>query len=145
VTERVRVQGARMEGLTHFSSTRGAGGKVKGISGLSKAAVAAAMMLCISSARAALTTEFSTDFNAPTYSDGTLVTVSTATDTTTPGQNGWLNTSAGLTNPIQVSNTATNGIVSMTTSGQDVRHALTDSITSGSLYLDADFNVSAAG
>jgi hypothetical protein len=88
---------------------------------------------------------YSTSFQSPTYSDGALAPVTVATDTTTPGQDGWLNTNAGLTNPIQVSNSATNGIISLTTSGQDVRHPLSSSVSSGSIFLDAHVTVSAAG
>jgi len=90
---------------------------------------------------------YSTGFSSPTYSDGPLNNPSPATDTTTPGQDGWLNTNAGgatTLNPISVSNSATNGIVSMATAGQDVRHPLSGAVTSGSVYMDADINVSAA-
>jgi len=84
---------------------------------------------------------YGTNFNSPTYSDGVL---NAGADTTTAGQDGWLNTSGGGTNNIAVSNTATNGIVTMTTSGQDVRHPLSGAVTSGSVFLDADFSLSAA-
>jgi hypothetical protein len=80
------------------------------------------------------------DFNAPTYSDAVL---NVGTDTVTAGQDGWLNTSGGGTNNITVSNSATNGFVTMTTSGQDVRHTFT-AVTSGSVYFDADIKVTAA-
>jgi len=82
-------------------------------------------------------------FNSPTYSDGAL---NTNTDTTTAGQDGWLNTSGGGTNNIAVSNSATNGIVSLTTSGQDVRHPFDSgqTVTGGSVYFEADITVSAA-
>jgi len=83
---------------------------------------------------------YTTGFDAPTYTDGVL---NSGADTTTPGQDGWLSTS-GTTNLINVSNTATNGIVTMTTSGQDVRHPLAGAVTSGSVYVDLDFSVSAA-
>jgi hypothetical protein len=99
-----------------------------------------------STAEAQITTLYSTNFNAPTYTDGNLVTVATASDITTPGQDGWLNTSAGLTNQIQVSNTATNGIVTLTNTGQDVRHNFNGgtAVTSGSVFYDADINVTSA-
>jgi trimeric autotransporter adhesin len=86
---------------------------------------------------------YETDFNAPTYADGPL---NTNTDTTTAGQAGWLNTSGGGTNNIPVSNAATNGRVSLTTSGQDVRHPFDSgqTVTSGSVFLEADIVVSAA-
>jgi hypothetical protein len=86
---------------------------------------------------------YSTGFDAPTYSDGVL---NVGTDTTTPGQDGWLNTSGGGTNNITVSNSATNGLVSLTTSGQDVRRLFNGgaTVTSGSVWLAADITVSAA-
>ncbi|HEY1377234.1 MAG TPA: PEP-CTERM sorting domain-containing protein [Gemmataceae bacterium] len=86
---------------------------------------------------------YSANFNSPTYADGPLVNPPSATDTTTPGQDGWLSTNAGLTNQIPVSNSATNGFVSLTTSGQDVRHQFT-AVNSGSVFFDADVTVSAA-
>lgn len=86
---------------------------------------------------------YSTDFKAPTYADGTLVPVALATDTTTPGQDGWLNSSGGLTNPIQVSDAASSGIVTIGTTGQDVRHTFAP-VTAGSVYLTAAVNITAA-
>jgi len=85
-------------------------------------------------------------FNSPTYSDGALNSPNPLTDTTTPGQDGWLNSSGGGTNNVQVSNSATNGVVSLTTSGQDVRRPFDGAATatSGSVYLAADITVSAA-
>src|SRR4051812_2795821 len=82
-------------------------------------------------------------FNSPTYSDGVL---NTGADLTTPGQDGWLTASGGGTNAIPVSNSATNGLVSLTTSGQDVRHPFDSgqTVTGGSVYFEADINVSAA-
>jgi hypothetical protein len=94
-----------------------------------------------SRASAAISVLYSSDFNAPTYTDGALATNA---DNATPGQDGWIATNAAGTNNISVSNTATNGIVTMTTSGEDVRHPLSGAVTSGSVYLDADVNVSAA-
>src|SRR4051794_39655640 len=90
---------------------------------------------------------YSANFNSPTYTDGPLVNPPTATDTTTPGQDGWLSTSAGLTNQIQVSNTATNGLVSLgAAGGQDVRRLFNGAatVTSGSVYYDADVTVTSA-
>ena len=94
------------------------------------ALVAAAMMT--SAAQATLV--YSTDFNGPTYSDGLLA-----------GQDGWIVTSAGGTNDLTVANTATNGNVSMTTSGNDDRRLFpTTALAGGSYYLSADITVSAA-
>jgi hypothetical protein len=84
---------------------------------------------------------YSTGFNAPTYSDGVL---NNGADTTTAGQDGWLNSSGGGTNNITVQNSATDGFVTLTTSGQDVRQPLSGAVTTGSVYMSADFSVSAA-
>jgi len=108
------------------------------------AAVLGLMALAVPAANASLSVLYSSGFNSPTYSDGAVVNTGNATDTTTPGQDGWLSTSAGTTNNIPVTNSATDGFVTMTTSGQDIRHPLSGSVTSGSVYLDADFSVSAA-
>jgi len=89
---------------------------------------------------------YTTNFNSPTYTDGPLNNVD-PNSTTAPGQDNWLNTSSGATgsflNPISVSNTATNGIVSLTTNGQDVRRQFT-AVNSGSVFFDADVTVTAA-
>jgi hypothetical protein len=118
------------------------------ISGLKLAVIAAAAFAATYGAQAsqAVTILGSANFNSPTYSDGALAPVTTATDTTTPGQDGWLSTSAGLTNPIAVSNSATNGSVSLATSGQDVRRLFDGgaSITGGSVFFEADINVATA-
>jgi len=88
---------------------------------------------------------YSTGFDAPTYTDNVL---NVGTDTTTPGQDGWINSSGGGTNNIPVSNSATNGFVSLKTSGQDVRRLFNGgaaaAVASGSVYLAADITVSAA-
>lgn len=86
---------------------------------------------------------FSTGFSSPTYTNGVL---NVGADTTTPGQDGWLNTSGGGTNNITVSGLPANGLVSMTTSGQDVRRLFDGgaTVTSGSIWFSADISVSAA-
>ncbi len=93
--------------------------------------------------QAAITVLDTANFNAPTYSDGAL---SAATTTTTPGQDNWLTTSAGGTNNILVSGSATNGLVTLTGAGEDVRRPFDGgaSVTSGSVYLEADITVTAA-
>ena len=93
---------------------------------------AAAVISLTASSVNAQTVLYSTNFNAPTYSDAIL-----------RGQDNWVNTSGQGTNDITVSNTATNGIVSMLTSGDDERHPFA-ATTSGSVYLAADILVSAA-
>jgi PEP-CTERM motif len=104
---------------------------------------AAAIAGAASQSQAAITVLGSANFNAPTYSDGVL---NAGTDTTTAGQDGWLNTSGGGTNNITVSNSATNGSVALTTSGQDVRRFFDGgaTVTSGSIFFEADITVSAA-
>ena len=111
------------------------------ILGISAATLVAATAV---SANAALLV--SSNFNSPTYADGSLVAGPTSTtDATTVGQDGWTN-SNGNTNLIPVNNTATNGSISLLTSGQDVRKTATSSqgISSGSAYLTADITLSAA-
>ncbi|HUO08224.1 MAG TPA: hypothetical protein VM008_08000, partial [Phycisphaerae bacterium] len=97
----------------------------------------------IQDSHAAITILDTANFNAPTYSDGAL---SSSTTTTTPGQDNWLTTSAGGTNNISVANSATNGTVTLTTSGEDVRRPFDGgaSVTSGSIYLEADITVNTA-
>lgn len=80
----------------------------------------------------AVTAIYSTDFNSPTYGDGGII-----------GQDGWI-LSNSVTNPINVANTATNGTVSLTTSGQDIRRVFTPTISTGSAYLKADITVGSA-
>jgi hypothetical protein len=80
----------------------------------------------------AATVLYSTDFTAPTYSDGALI-----------GQDNWVLTNA-TTNPINVANTATNGTVTLVTSGQDVRRAFAPAQTSGSVYMTVEFTVATA-
>jgi hypothetical protein len=88
---------------------------------------------------------YSTSFSAPPYTDAVL---NVGTDTTTPGQDGWITSSGGGMNNMVVSNTATNGFVSLTTSGQDVRRLFDGgaaaAVGSGSVFLAADITVSAA-
>src|SRR5262249_38919609 len=96
--------------------------------------------LCFAPSTQAQVILYSANFNAPTYSDGVL---NVGTDTTTAGQDGWLNSSAGGTNNIAVSNSATNGFVTLTTTGQDVRHPFS-AVTSGSVFFDADVTVTSA-
>jgi hypothetical protein len=77
---------------------------------------------------------YSTNFNTPTYSDGGLI-----------GQDSWAITGTSVVSPIAVANTATNGNVALTTTGQDVNRPFTAIPASpGSVYLQADITVSAA-
>ena len=81
----------------------------------------------------AATILFTTDFNDPTYSNAALV-----------GQDGWLNTSGAGTNTVTVANSATDGTVTLTTSGEDVRRLFTPASTTGSIFLKAEFTVASA-
>jgi trimeric autotransporter adhesin len=81
----------------------------------------------------AVTVLYSTGFDSPTYSDGALI-----------GQDSWVITGTSVVNPINVANTATNGTVSLTTTGQDVRRAFAPAVNSGSVYLTASITVGAA-
>jgi len=54
-----------------------------------------------------------TSFNSPTYSDGGLI-----------GQDGWLITGTSVVNPISVSNTATNGFVSLVNHGSGCKSTI---------------------
>lgn len=77
---------------------------------------------------------YTTDFNAPTYTDGALI-----------GQDGWVLTSSTV-NPLAVSNAATNGTVALTTTGQDVRRAFTavTPVDGESIFFSATFTITAA-
>lgn len=100
----------------------------------------------IPAARAA-TIDYVTDFNSAAaghtgdfassanYSDGAII-----------GQDGWAITGTSTVNPINVANTATNGNVTMNTTGQDVQRqfATASPITSGQVFLSADIDVTAA-
>ncbi len=93
----------------------------------------AAVALLAAAAGANATVLYSTNFNAPTYNDGALL-----------AQDGWLLTGTTTTNPEAVSNSATNGFVSLTTTGQDVNRPYTPAATSDSVYISADITLSAA-
>ena len=83
-------------------------------------------------ASAALTVQYSTNFNSPTYVDGGLI-----------GQDQWVITNTSVVSPITVANTATNGNVTLAATGQDVRWTF-PTITAagvGSVYLNASITV----
>ena len=95
--------------------------------------LAAIALLASSGLASAATILYATDFNAPTYSDGALI-----------GQDNWVLTNS-TTNPLSVTSTATDGVVVLGTSGQDVRRGFTESaVTSGSVFLKAEITVSSA-
>ncbi len=95
-------------------------------------AIAAGAVLCGSSAANAVVL-YSTGFNSPTYTNGGLV-----------AQDGWAAHSGAGTNAIQVTNALTNGIVSLTTSGEDVNHGFAGQTAGTSVYLTAEITLSAA-
>jgi trimeric autotransporter adhesin len=86
---------------------------------------------------------YQTTFSSPTYTDGVIN--STTTTLTVPGQDGWV-LSSGTANLISVSNTASNGLVSLTNNGQDLQRPFDGAqiVTTGSVFFKADINVSAA-
>ncbi len=97
-----------------------------------RAVALSSLLLC--SADAAVTVLYSTGFDSPTYSDGGLI-----------GQDGWAITGTSVVNVVNVANTATDGTVSLTTTGQDVRHGFTPAATTGSVFLSAEITVGSAG
>jgi hypothetical protein len=87
----------------------------------------------------AATLLYSTDFNSPTYVDGPLLGP--------PAQDGWLITGTSVVNPIAVSNTATNGVVAIGITGQDINRPFTavTPATASNVFLAVTINISAAG
>ncbi|HYD01089.1 MAG TPA: hypothetical protein VEB22_07670, partial [Phycisphaerales bacterium] len=71
-------------------------------------------------------TLYTSDFNAPLYSDGALI-----------GQDGWVITGSSVVNPINIANTGTNGNVTLATTGQDVRRPFAPQ-TANSVFLQFD-------
>jgi hypothetical protein len=100
---------------------------------LHPASLALALSLLAAPTQAALSIIYSTDFNSPTYSDGGLI-----------GQDGWAITGTSTVSPISVANTATNGDVTLVTTGQDVNRTFTPATTAGSIYLKSTITVSTA-
>jgi hypothetical protein len=118
--------------------------------------VAVALILAASNARAA-TIVASSDFNdaaaghganfnvpAGDYANGGLI----GQPASAPVASQWVNTSAAGTNAITVAgNTGAaggNGSVTLTNNGEDDRLPFTAPVTSGSVYMSADINLSAA-
>ncbi len=83
----------------------------------------------------AQTVLYSTNFNAPTYTNpGALI-----------GQDGWVITGTSVVNPITVN---ASGAVPLATTGQDVNRPFTPAVlapSGNSYFLSADITVSAAG
>src|SRR5689334_9089577 len=76
------------------------------------------------------------NFNNPPYTDGNLV-----------GQDSWTQIGTVATNPIQVVNSATNGVATFTTSGQDAFRVFGAAVTPAnamSIQLNADINLTSA-
>lgn len=99
-----------------------------------KSMIAAVAAVAGVAAVANATILYSTDFNAPTYSDGALI-----------GQDSWVLTNSTI-NPLAVSNAGTNGTVALTTTGQDARRAFTAlaPVDGESIFLSATFTMTAA-
>jgi hypothetical protein len=95
--------------------------------------VASALSTTVTTSHAALAAIYSTDFKSPTYSDAALI-----------GQDGWLITGASVVNALSVTNAATTGNVALTTTGQDVNRPLGSAYNSGSMFVMAAVNVTAA-
>jgi hypothetical protein len=98
-------------------------------------------------ASAAASPPFTSNVPAGVYANGGLI----GQPATAPAASQWVNTSAPGTNAITVSGnngTATgNGLVTLTTSGEDDRLPFTGALNaadSGSVYLSADINLTAA-
>jgi hypothetical protein len=81
----------------------------------------------------AATLLYSTGFSSPTYSDGPLI-----------GQDSWVITGTSIVNPLSVSNSATDGVVTLGSSGQDVRRAFAPSIAGDSVFLSATVTLTSA-
>jgi hypothetical protein len=96
----------------------------------------AASLLVTASAAAPLhgvTFLYTTGFDGPGYTDGGLI-----------GQDGWVITGTSVVNPIKVANTATDGTVTLTTTGQDVRRLFTPAVVSDSLFMKFEITVASA-
>lgn len=100
---------------------------------MKKTSLLLAAIACGICSAEASTILFTTDFNAPAYSNGALI-----------GQDGWVITGSSVVNPIAAANTGTDGTVTLTTNGQDIRRAFAPNHTSGSIYLNVEFTVATA-
>ncbi|HEY2412169.1 MAG TPA: PEP-CTERM sorting domain-containing protein [Pirellulaceae bacterium] len=89
---------------------------------------------------AGATVLYSTTFTSPTYSNGALAPGAV----NTPGQDGWSSHSGTGTNAQTVSLASTQGVVTLTTSGEDTNHPFAAVNTVGTVFLDADFTVNSA-
>jgi hypothetical protein len=95
-------------------------------------AFASAMaILSVTDATAALL--YTTDFSTPTYTDGGLI-----------GQDSWVITGTSVVNPLAVSDSATNGIVTLGSSGQDVRRAFAPSVAGDSVFMASAMTLASA-
>jgi hypothetical protein len=117
---------------------------------------AVALTLALSASTAYATTAtilYATDFNkmgshtafsatAPNSSNS--YTSADYTDGAIIGQDSWAITGTSVVNPINVANTATNGNVTLASTGQDVNRQFTPAVTAGSVYLSADITVTSA-
>ena len=81
----------------------------------------------------AATLLYSTGFGSPDFVDGPLI-----------GQDSWAITGTSVVNPLVVSNSLTDGIVTLGSSGQDVRRAFAPSIAGDSVFMSATMTLTSA-
>ena len=96
----------------------------------------AASLLVTASAAAPLhgvTFLYTTGFDGPGYTDGGLI-----------GQDGWTITGTSVVSPINVANTATDGTVTLTTTGQDVFRLFSPTVVSDSVFMKFEMTVASA-
>lgn len=107
--------------------------------------LATVLVASLATAARAGTILYATDFNSAAaghtgnfagsanYSDGAII-----------GQDSWAITGTSVVSPINVANTATDGNVTLATTGQDVNRIFSPAVTSGSVFMSADINVASA-
>jgi hypothetical protein len=115
-------------------------------------AAALVAMLATTAHATTATILYATDFNGSTHtpfsspSTTNSFTSASYTDGAIIGQDGWAITGTSTTNPIMVANTATNGNVTLATTGQDVNRVASGNqgAQSGSVFMSADITVTSA-
>jgi hypothetical protein len=108
-----------------------------------------ALVACLFAAQVAraATINYATDFNSATVGHtGNYSTSASYSDGAIIAQDSWAITGTSVVSPIAVAGTATDGKVTLTTTGQDVQRqfATATPITSGKVFLSADIDVTAA-
>jgi hypothetical protein len=92
-----------------------------------------ALCALIGSQQAGADVVYSTNFNAPLYADGPLI-----------GQDSWAITGSSVVNPINVANAATNGNVTLTTTGQDANRTFTPISAASLLSIEYSVEINVA-